>query len=247
MKPRGLLFFHQGWTDIFNSLGLISWYLKTYETLTVLIRMDAIPLMDFYCMQFGDRVELDFRPKELLDRMCDFSGVECDLLLHGINDIFRTDDYKNAYVRSNEQIFVNTFYTFYDIPAETRISHFQIERDVQLEEEKYNQFVQHYGTHYRLAHFIKPLSSEDSTLQTVDLNQTSDNFFDSIQILQNAKEFHLVDSSWAALVYLLDTKYGLFQSTPVHIYCARKYIEMFSNPVKLPNWTLHILSENNSM
>ena len=240
---QGILLFHQGWTDIFNSLGLIGWYLKTYEKLTVLIRMDAMPIMDFYCRQFGDCVELDFRPKEFLDTYISFP-TSYDLLIHGINDVLRIDRYKDAYQKSSHQTFVNTFYTLYDIPARIRIEDFYLQRDTQLEEETYTQFIQKYGTHYRLTHTIELLPSEDYTLQTVDLNQSSDTFFDSIQILQNAKEFHLVDSSWAALVYLLDTKYHLFQNIPVNVYCARKYIAMFSDPVKLPNWTLLVLSDS---
>ncbi len=240
---QGLLFFHQGWTDIFNSLGLIGWYLKTYDKLKILIRIDAMPLIDFYCKQFGDRVELDFRPKELLDRMCSLPTTFGDLLIHGINDTFRTDAYKDVFKESNHQIFVNTFYTLYNIPAEARINEFRFERDYVLEEEMYKRFVEKYGTNYRLCHTIEPLPSDDPTLQTVDLNQSSDVFFDSIKILINAKEFHLLDSSWAAFIYLLDTKYKLFEHIPVKLYCARKYIAMFSDPVKLPNWTLHILSE----
>lgn len=243
MKSHGLLFFHQGWTDILNSLGLIGWYLQFYETLTILIRIDAMPLLNTYCQQFGDRVELDFRPKEILDQMNDFSGVDGDLLIHGMNDMFRTDDYKDVSMKSNSQIFVNAFYTLYDIPAKTRISHFQVEREHSVEETAYTQFCNTYGTYYRLCHTIEPLPSEDPRLLTVNLNQQSETFFDMIKILEHAKEMHLLDSSWAALVYLLDAKYGLFQHIPIHIYCARNYIAMFSDPISLPNWTLYGISD----
>jgi hypothetical protein len=241
MKP-GLLYFHQGWTDIFNSLGLIGWYLKTYDILTVIIRIDAMPLLDFYCRQFGDRVELDFRPKEYVDTHIPFPTSH-DLLIHGMNDIFRTDRYKDVYQKSIRKTFVNSFYTLYDIPATARIEEFFLERDFQLEEETYKKFIQKHGSNYRLTHTIEPLPSNDPTLQAVDLNQSSDTFFDMIKILERAKEFHLVDSSWAALVYLLDAKYGLFQHIPVHVYCARNYIAMFSDPVTLPNWSFFILDE----
>lgn len=240
---QGLLYFHQGWTDIFNSLGLIGWYLNIYDRLHIIIRMDAMPLLDFYCRQFGDRVELDFRPKEYVDTHIQFPD-SYDLLIHGMNDSFRTDMYKDVYQKSIRRTFVNSFYTLYDIPAKIRIDEFCLERDHQLEEEKYNQFVQKYGPNYRLTHIIEPHPSDDPTLQTVDLNQSSETFFDMIKVLEHAKEFHLVDSSWAALVYLLDAKYGLFQNVPVHVYCARNYIPMFSDPVKLPNWKFHVLSDS---
>jgi hypothetical protein len=243
----GLLFFHQGWTDIFNSLGLIGWYLKTYDKLKILIRMDAMPLMDFYCQQFGERVELEFLPKELLDRMDFLPTEDGDLLIHGMNDTFRTDTYKDVYRNSNYQIFVNTFYTLYTIPATARINDFQIERDLELEDEIYTEFIKRYGTNYRLYHTVEPLPSNDPTLQTVDLNQSSDVFFDTIKILTNAKELHLLDSSWAALVYLLDAKYNLFQHIPVYIYCARNYIAMFSDPITLPNWSFHVVAETSSV
>jgi len=241
---QGLLFFHQGWTDIFNSLGLIGWYLKTYDKLKVLIRIDAMPLLDCYCQQFGDRVELEYQPKELLDMKINFSMYSCDLLFHGVHNKFRVDCYKDRFVDTTHYNFVNTFYTLYDIPATARIDEFRIERDLELEDKNYNEFIKTYCTNYRLYHTIVPLPSDDPTLQTVDLNQSSDIFFDSIKILINAKELHLLDSSWASFVYLVDAKYRLFQHISVKIYCARKYIDIFSDPITLPNWTFHVVAEN---
>ena len=45
---NGILYFHQGWTDIINCLPLATFYSKTYDKVYVLMRKDAKDLVDFY-------------------------------------------------------------------------------------------------------------------------------------------------------------------------------------------------------
>ena len=69
-------------------------------------------------------------------------------------------------------------------------------------------------------------------------NTKSDIFFDMICILQNAFEIHLIDSIWAAFIYLLDAKYKLFNDKQIYIYALRGHHAMFTRPIKLLNWKI---------
>lgn len=66
----------------------------------------------------------------------------------------------------------------------------------------------------------------------------SDIFFDTIQVLENALEIHLLDSVWGAFIYQLDAKYKLFQNKKIVLYAKRGYIKMFEEPIKLTNWII---------
>jgi hypothetical protein len=48
LMKYGLLIFHQGWTDIMNCLGMVSYNAKQYDVLWVVYREEARPLADFY-------------------------------------------------------------------------------------------------------------------------------------------------------------------------------------------------------
>jgi len=40
----------------------------------------------------------------------------------------------------------------------------------------------------------------------------------------------------AAFIYLLDTKYNLFNNKKIYLYPIRGYTKMFNDPIKLDNW-----------
>ena len=48
MKKEGILYFHQGWTDIINCLALINYYCNIYDKIYLIIRNDSDQLINFY-------------------------------------------------------------------------------------------------------------------------------------------------------------------------------------------------------
>ena len=56
--------------------------------------------------------------------------------------------------------------------------------------------------------------------------------------MENAKEMYLLDSVWAGIAYLLDSKYGIFTNKNIFVGCERGYFQMFTKPKKLSNWTV---------
>ena len=45
---NGILYFHQGWTDIINCLALINYYCERYNKIYLIMREDANELINFY-------------------------------------------------------------------------------------------------------------------------------------------------------------------------------------------------------
>jgi hypothetical protein len=237
---NGILYFHQGWTDIINCLPLIDYYLENYKKIYLFIREDSKNLIDFYLLNKNNRVIPIYINKSNLDNLNTIQYFlknidninNYNILYHGCHDRMRIDNYNNSFSKSG-LFFVESFYTPYNINYMTRVTHFNIQRNFDLENNKYDEFVNKYGEKYILQHEINDVTSK---LQIINLNGLSDTFFDCIKILENAQEIHLLDSVWGALIYLLDAKYNLFKNIKIYIYCKRGYNDMYKKPNQLSNW-----------
>jgi len=186
-----------------------------------------------------------------------------DILFTGCYDQHRTDKYKNNFeIREREKNnhglgmdnpdswwhrggFLEAFYTTYDVDYIERIDSFNLRRDHDLESKLYKKFKANHCTgdyvlvHEDVARDVRVVTKPPSpNIKSFNLNQSSCTFFDFIQILINAKEMHMIDSSWAAVCYLLDCKFGLFKNIPITITCLppRDYHNMFTSPKELDNW-----------
>ena len=208
------LYFHQGWTDIINCLPLINYYSKNYGKLDVIMREDSKDLVDFYLKQFNN-VNALYMDKKILDSNFNLPINENDsLLFFGMHDRFRNDDKKNSFL-NYDGFFVEKFYTPYGVPYVERVDSFGILRDKTLEDNMYKKIIGDYTGDYVVVHEDTErglsLVTEEKDIKIIKLNGASDIFFDYIKILKNAKSIHLIDSVWAAICYLLDSKYGIFK------------------------------------
>lgn len=246
---QGLLIFHQGWTDIVNCLPLINYYTNIFELVYLLIREDSKDLIEYYTSHINNLKILYGNYQTGYDDVMECINSHKDtqnirFLFHGLYDNFRIDNYKNRFQQKMElesPFFVEYFYSSYDIDYITRVKDFEFIRDYELENIIYQEFINKNGTRYILYHsdcvYQKITNYLDNT-NYIDLNQISMKFFDYIKVLENSIELHLLDSVWAAIVYLLDTKYKLFCEKKVYVYCLRGYQHMFTNPIKLDNWNI---------
>jgi len=252
MVKKGLLYFHQGWTDIINSLALINYYCKKYDKIYLMMRDDAKQLVDFYTKDLTN-IEILYAPYDMLS----FSYIinqyyflmleRPDVLGIGGHDNNRTDEYKGVHDLniSNGLFFLESFYISYNIPYSTRIDDFTFTRNYNLEKITYQNFVNKYGNEYILYHEV--INNYDKSKPIIDLNGISDTFFDMITVLENALEIHLLDSVWAAFIYQLDAKYRLFKHKKIYVYLNRGHSHMFINPILLDNWTFFVPPELKSV
>lgn len=235
---------HQGWTDIINCLPLINYFSPQYKELTVIMREDAQGLLDFYLKQFSN-VNALYVKKAILGSPNVGALLEVDKndknLFFGGYDGLRTDIYHKAYSKTSG-FFVEKFYTDYGVPYKNRVDSFSFTRDYEAENTIYEKIVKNYEGEYSVVHEDLErglaLNPEGNT-KVVKLNGASSIFFDYVKVLENATSIYLIDSVWAALCYLLDAKYGLLQNARVKVYCLRGHQEMFTKPLKLPNWEIN--------
>jgi hypothetical protein len=245
-----LLYFHQGWTDIINCLPLMTWYSQRYRRLYVLLREDAQMLVRYYLRGTRNIIPI-FIPKDILDSTSWMNLVDVqrygitnfELIAHFDNQRPSNDPYKGAYARRNaldNAPFERLFYESYGIPYIERVNSFVLFRDVVSEEAAYNRLIKrkpYICTHTNpdLKLYVNP-GEED--VDIVELNQSSNMFFDCIRILQHANSIHVIDSVWAAVCYMIDAKYGLLEKVPVYVYCHRNFQRMFTEPIHRPNWKI---------
>jgi hypothetical protein len=228
---------------------MITWYSKKYKKLYVLVREDAWMIIQFYIRGTYNVIPI-YVKKNILDTVSWRNLVDIDhhkitkfeLIAHYDSERPIDDPYRGAYNRRNaidDAPFEQLFYEAYDIPYIERVNSFVLYRDPIAEEVAYNKNVKkepYVCTHTNpdLQLFVKP----EEGVEIVELNQSTPMFFDYIRILQHAKAIHVIDSSWAAICYMIDAKYGMLENVPVYVYCHRGFDRMFTNPVKRPNWRI---------
>lgn len=186
---------------------------------------------------------------------------------HGEHDKWREDEFAlrwyhyfitNRILPGHDRFpyFPEAFYEYYNIPYVCRCSSFNVNRDIELENKVYEDFVKEHGEDYILYHDDQDREPEGGVagvpyrntkinfdtvkdgVSYVNLNGRSRLVFDYIKVLENAQELHLIDSLWACLVYQLQARYNMFSDKPVNIYCQRGHHEIFQRPVQFKEWNL---------
>lgn len=224
---RGIFYTHQGWTDLVACLPLISYYSKIYKELFVLSRDDARSFMDYYTRQHTNVINI-YKQKELLDRYEFSLEPGLDILFHGGHDVLRSDEFRNRFNMNHSNHFGRKFYECYDIDFEKKVEEFSILRDESIEDAVLKNFTDKYGNDFILYHEnsntiggntgITLSDFSNGSKRWVHLQSITNNFFDHLKVLELAEELHLVDSVWATVCYLLDTKYGLFKDKKIYLY-----------------------------
>lgn len=250
---EGIIVFHQGWTDIINSIPIVLYYQNKYNKLYIVIRKDAENLMTYVFNKYNNiklilcsKYDIDYNLSYITLSYEEKFKIKLDKIYIGLHDTLRNDSYKNSWqITQQKNInWLKSFYLAYDIPFINRVSLFNIIRNEELENNRYNQFIEKYGNTYALYHNngnlidneILTCMSNNPSITYINIDNHSDLFFDYIKILENAKEIHLIDSVWGNLVYLLDAKYRLFKHIQIYAYCKRFFKEMFTEPLQLDNW-----------
>lgn len=148
-----------------------------------------------------------------------FPNCQCQYIdyskLHGnIIKIGSFNNYNEWEKFKEKQIsFADAFYLYNNLKSNYKLDFFKLNNNLEIEDIVYNTFIKKYGTDYILIHednernyFINRNKISNSNLPIINLNKISDNFVDYTKVLINAKEFHLIDSSWSVFIYLLSYK-----------------------------------------
>jgi hypothetical protein len=248
-RINNLLIFHQGWTDIINSLALVNFYLKQFSEISVLIRDDAAALLKYYCRNSKgvDIIPLKIHDFSLANTefVSFINNVRGERLYHGTWDKLRSDKFQGAYDRS-DLFFVDKFYEAYGIDKDTRYQYFEFSEYPELENSREEAFLLNHGNNNYLAHYPahdlnarNQIHSEFAEgVVPVNLDQTSQIFFDQYRILQRASKIVMIDSVYAALCNILDSKFRCFSHVPIVVKCLRGYNLMYAASSNLDNWII---------
>lgn len=148
-----------------------------------------------------------------------------------------------------QQSFAHAFYTYNKLDLNIRFNYFQIFNNKEKENIVYEDFIKQYGNDYILVHededinrnyFIDKSKIINKNLPIINLNKISDCFVDYSKVIKNAKEIHLIDSSWSVLIYLLSYKEI---NTPVFLFESffkklDRDTGIYKNPTFL-NWNFY--------
>jgi hypothetical protein len=131
------------------------------------------------------------------------------------------------------------------------INSFLIDRDYELENNKYNKLIEDISSsEYIIINYpehlydIEKLKTYNNgfNIPIVNLHFSSDLVFDMIKIIENAKELHLVSTFWALIIYYMQHKYNLFSKIPIffHSYVRHGRLEcLYKEYGTFDNWTFY--------
>ena len=108
MPKEGILYFHQGWTDIINCLALINYYCNLYDKIYLIMREDAKSIVDFYTKDIKN-LQICYENKPTIDSINGFEYVinkysklqlrEAKILGIGCHDMYRRDEFNSFKVK----------------------------------------------------------------------------------------------------------------------------------------------------
>tara|TARA_Y100000996_G_scaffold415577_1_gene411369 strand:- start:2743 stop:3534 length:792 start_codon:yes stop_codon:yes gene_type:complete len=242
-KKESFVMFHQGWTDIILCIGLIFYNLDNYSNVVLLMREDSKDMIDFIFRNIIN-INIIYINKKLLDTdykykvIAEYKNKNFDINLYGgslnknINHIPK--DIANKY----------HFYKSYSIDENLSIQNFKIERNYQLEDNKYKYLINKIGDKYVIIFDDKDrnLSIDKSkiinkNLPTFNLCNSSKICFDLIKIIENAEEIHILSTFWSLIIYQLQKKYNLFNKNNIYFHDSRRsgyYSSLYENN----NWII---------
>ena len=226
---KGLIYFHQGWTDIVICMGLINYYDSLYDEITVLIRSDAKDIIDFYVKPL-DSVKviylstdngrfygevMTYHSSEVIYEPNGTSGVikvpdNFELMCHGEHDRLRKDKYVGYWYSHNKKPtkhFSEAFYTYYDIDFNVRVKDFSIVRDMDEEQSVYDSFIKEHGTNYAIYHDDQTNHQSGTHHVSTKLNFTRTDVITYINLNKRSKNFfdHIKILESAKEIHLVDS------------------------------------------
>lgn len=256
---RGLLSFHQSYTDIILCIPLIFYNIDLYDELIVICREEVKDMMIFLFRKYNNVSFLFLYLPDLGSNYGRTYGLRdiaknkypnYDLLFYGywvdfiVRDGSESDEsFKGRTNPWND--FRSYFYSDYNLDRNLSINKFIIDRDEKLEDIKYNEIINNIGCNYIITNediernllINKNKYITCNNLPIFNLNNSSKICFDMIKVIENAKEIHLISTFWSLIIYQLQKKYNLFLNIPIyfHNYTRDSYcINLYENN----NWII---------
>lgn len=185
-------------------------------------------------------------------------GYDCDVIDVRVGEIYsnpgNNGNYFNKINKFGKEFFVSTdnassFYTELGIDPKLRISKFNYERDLEIEDNLYKSL--DLPSSYSVICEIEENMIDRKYIsgKTINLHNLTDNFLNVSKIIENANEIHLVENSISLFVYHMQSV-NKMKDVPINLHayarkephrrcdgpeCDNKFLNMLKCP-KLENW-----------
>jgi hypothetical protein len=247
INKKCILIFHQGWGDLFSCNALVKYISTQFIETIVIFRKDAYDMIE-YCynkLKTQNNIRFLYLNKEISDNRLLIANI---LYAKNKNDDYIILPFGGYYEYLNDTIFkenigkfgnINTiisyaysqaFYNSYRIDLSVRFNYFHIERDYDKEDIIYSKYINNINNDYILIH-DDPIRNMKITkistkLTRVNLNGISNIMYDTLKLIEYAKEIHLIDSSYAILIYYFQNRYNSINNKKIFLH---KYVRPYNN------------------
>jgi len=249
--------------DYISNNGMIRFLLEKYNTVFVVTDLcdsfvkllfndtkNIIPIRfsEFYseCNSNKSFDIIDVRVGEIYYQEGNYDGNYYNKL-RKIGDKYNID-YSKEIITDN----ASSFYVNMGLPRSLRIDNFYFERMRKSEDELFDKL--ELNSDYAAICDYSPFNINNKYVnfdKVINLHCLSSNFVDTVKVIENAKEVHLIENSVSLFVYHLQAK-KLMKEVPINLHayartewhrkcdgpsCENPYLNMLLKP-KLNNWNV---------
>ncbi len=249
-----ILIYHQYPTDSIVCFSLPIYYSTIYDSIILLVTEHASSIYKMFpyvyrninCkIQYINSSMVTATVNEIMNDntnsyyFCPHGIFYCKQNEHFIQNKCLTKN-TEKYLAGSEYFYSN--YTINILDNEISFKYFNIERDLNLEMNKYNEITKNIGDKYFIINGdINDFNSEKIPKYSYfNLSFSSEILFDMITLIENAQEIHLKSTFWSLIIYYLQLRYGLFSNIKIyfHSYIRHGRLEcLYHEHGILPNWT----------
>ena len=266
-KNKATLIHHQGFGDLFTNNSLCHFYADQYDELVVLtytesrlkvlqamydncsnIRCEKVDLTPSYngvdaclnCMTYGSP---NWCPRDgSICKFIDYSKFKDfeNIKIGCFDDFSKWESFYTSERRAGSS-FSHAFYKFHNIPLKDRIDRFFVSQDVELQKQILESVTNEYGNDYIVTHRDTDRNFSFNVGTDVieyNLHSKSQTMIDQIAVIENAKEIHMIDSSYSVLVYFLSFFNEKIRAIPKYLHTLgrkERDIKIYNNPTP-ENW-----------
>jgi hypothetical protein len=251
---------HQGWTDFLSQNGLYNILTDKYEDVTIFIdNVNKIPFLS----RLYSGTKYKFKVPDVHNA---YNGKNTCIICHSLGnekfcprvglhqkckyiDYSNYDDYVNIKLNAFDnfnrweahygyRLFHEKFYTYYSLAETAFVDKFML--DINHDDNdslfsKLNLPSKYISVHQDNTRNVIKLNSQ---IPIVNLNQLTDAVLDSIKILKNSYEIHVIESLYSFLILILQLKYNYFVNIPIHLYLHQGRDNFIYERYKLNNWNI---------
>jgi len=257
MKKIGIVIYHQCPTDSIVCFGLPIYYSTIYDSIILLVTEHASSIFKLfpYAYRNIDCKIIYITSNQLIETVNNIIETDKDnfyeYLPHGIwyqtqNPNFIQNkcitENPERYLACSQYFYCN--YSKYILDSEICFKYFVIDRNIDLEIEKYKSITKKISNFYYITNAdISVFNNEKIPLYNYfNLEYSSDILFDMITLIENSQEIHLIGSFWSLIIYYLQLKYNLFSNIKIyfHSYVRHGRLEGFYHEHgTLSNWIFY--------